>query len=108
MNWNKAPLRLWYTQLNFAVVFTSSTCGISSEHSNYKKHTVVKALYMFHIHYHVRRVLKRLQIPLPHEANFNTADNPYTNKEFFNISEGYENPHDPMRYKDEKFYWTYQ
>ena len=27
MNWNKAPMRLWQTQLNFAVWCTSSVCG---------------------------------------------------------------------------------
>ena len=45
---------------------------------------------------------------MPHEAGFNTADNPYTNKEFFKICEDYGAPHDPMKYRDEKFYWTYQ
>ena len=60
------------------------------------------------MYYHVRRILKRWQVPLPHEAGFNAADNPYTNEEFFKICEDYEVPHDPMRYRDEKFYWTYQ
>ena len=49
-----------------------------------------------------------MQVSLPHEAGFNTADNPYTNKEFIKICGDYEVPHDPMRYRDEKFYWTYQ
>ena len=31
-NWNKAPLRLWQTQLNFVVFCASSACGVSSEH----------------------------------------------------------------------------
>ena len=44
---------------------------------------MVRALYSFHVHYHVRRVLKRLPVPLPHEAGFSAADNPYTNEEFF-------------------------
>ena len=46
---------------------------------------MVKALYRFYVYYQVRQVLKRLQVPLPHEADFNTADNPYTNEEFFKI-----------------------
>ena len=33
---------------------------------------------------------------------------PYTKEEFFKICEDYEVPHDPVRYRDEKFYWTYQ
>ena len=33
-NWNKAPLKLWQTQLNFVVWCVSSACGVSSEHLN--------------------------------------------------------------------------
>ena len=33
-NWNKAPMQLWQTQLNFVVWCTSSACGVSSAHLN--------------------------------------------------------------------------
>ena len=56
----------------------------------------------------MRRVLKRLQVPLPHETSFNASDNPYTESELFKICEDYRVPNDPMKYRDEKFYWTYQ
>ena len=69
---------------------------------------MIRSVYRFHIYYHVRRVLKNLQTPLPHETSFNAADNPYTESEFFKICEDYGVPNDPMRYRDEKFYWTYQ
>ena len=39
---------------------------------------------------------------------FNAADNPYTESEFFKICEDYRVLNDPMRYRDEKFYWSYQ
>ena len=45
---------------------------------------------------------------MPHETSFNAADNPYTESEFLKICEDYRVPNDPMRYRDEKFYWTYQ
>ena len=32
MNWNKASLRLWQMQLNFAVWCASNACGVSSAH----------------------------------------------------------------------------
>ena len=80
-NWNKAPLKLWQAQLKFAVWCASTACGVSSEHLNYKKHSMVRAVYRFHVYYHVRRILKTLQVPSPHEASFNAADNPYTNEE---------------------------
>ena len=38
-NWNKAPMHLWQTQLNFAVFCALSACGVSSAHLNYKKKT---------------------------------------------------------------------
>ena len=56
----------------------------------------------------MRQVLKRLQTPLAHETGFNAADNPYASSEFFKICEDYRVPNDPMRYRDEKFYWSYQ
>ena len=69
---------------------------------------MIRAVYRFHIYCHVRRVLKRLQVPLPDETSFNRADNPYTSSEFLKICEDYRVPNDPMRYGNEKFYWTYQ
>ena len=47
-------------------------------------------------------------MPLPHETGFNAADNPYTESEFFKICEDYRVPNDPIKYRNEKFYWTYQ
>ena len=44
-NWNKAPMRLWQMQLNFAVWCTSSACGVSSEHLNYVKHPMIRAVF---------------------------------------------------------------
>ena len=60
------------------------------------------------MYYHIRRVLKRLQTPLPHETGFNAADNPYTESEFLKICEDYRVPNNAMKYWNEKFYWTYQ
>ena len=107
-NLNKAPLKLWQSQLNYAVFCASSACGISSAHLNYTTHPMVRAVYRFHVYYHVRQVLKRLQVPLPHDASFNASDNPYTSSEFYKICEDYGVPNDPVKYWNEKFYWTYQ
>ena len=101
-NWNKAPMRLWQTQLNFAVWCASSACGVSSAHLNYPKHSMIRAVYHFHVYYQMRQVLKRLQVPLPHGPSFNAADNPYTKSEFLKICEDYRVPNDPMKYQDKK------
>ena len=45
---------------------------------------------------------------MPHETCFNAPDNPYTSSEFLKICEDYRVPNDPMKYRYEKFYWTYQ
>ena len=94
-HWNKAPMRLWQTQLNFAVWCPLSACGVSSVHLNYTKHLMVRAVYHFHVHHHVKRVLKRLQVPLPHGPGFNAANNPYTSSEFLKICEDYRVSNDP-------------
>ena len=94
--------------VNYAVFCASSACGVSSAHLNYTKPPMIRSVYRFHIYYHLRRILKKLQVPLPHETGFNAADNPYTESEFFKICEDYRVPNDPMRYRDEKFYWSYQ
>ena len=65
------------------------SCGVSSAHLNYTKHPMIRSVYRFHVYYQVRRVLKRLPVPLPHEASFKAADNPYTESEFLKICEDY-------------------
>ena len=107
-HWDHQPMKLWQTQLNFAVFCASSACGVSSAHLNYKKHSLVRSVYRFHVYYHIRRILKRLQVVLPHEANFNISDNPYTESEFYNLCHEYNVPNDPMRYRFEKFFGSYQ
>ena len=69
---------------------------------------MIRSVYRFHVYYHVRRILKKLQVPLPHETSFNAADNPYTESEFLKICEDHGVPNDPTRYRDKKLYWSYQ
>ena len=44
---------------------------------------------------------------MPYESGFNVANNPYSSKGFFNLCKDYEVPHDPIKYRDRKFFWTY-
>ena len=106
-NWNRALLKLWQT-VKFHCVLCIICLRVSSAHLNYSKHPMIRSVYLSHVYYQVRQVLKRLQTPLPHETGFNVADNPYTESEFLKICEDYGVPNDPMRYRDKKFYWTYQ
>ena len=68
----------------------------------------VRLLYRFHMYYHMKRVLKRLQVPLPYESRFNAADNLYSSGGFFKLCQDYGLPHNPLRYQNEKFFGTHQ
>ena len=69
-DWDHYKLTLWQSQLNFAVFCASSAYGVSIEHMNAKK-PMLRIIYRFHIYYHIRRILKRLEIPLPYKNSFN-------------------------------------
>ena len=69
---------------------------------------MVRSLYQFHVYYHVRQVLKRLQVPLPYKFGFNAADNPYIGEGFFKLYKDYGVLHNPMRYWNKEFFGTDQ
>ena len=92
-----------YVIMANSVEFCSVVRIVCSVHLNCTTHPMIRAIYRFHVYYHVRRILKKKQTPLPHETGFNAADNPYTESEFLKICEDYRVPDDPMKYRDEKF-----
>ena len=61
-----------------------STCGVSVEHLNAKE-SMIRSVYRFHVYYHIRRILNRLEIPLPYENSFNKYNNPYNREKFKKI-----------------------
>ena len=88
-NWDHYKFTLWQSQLNFVVFCASSACGVSVEHLNAKK-PMVRSIYRFHVYYHIRRILKRIEIPLPYENSFNKYNNPYNHKMFKKNCDEYE------------------
>ena len=108
MHWNEHPMRLWQTQLNFAVWCTSSACGVSSAHLNYTKHSMIRAVYHFHVYYHVRQVLKDYRFFCPTNLALTPLIILIQAQNFLKVCEDYRVPNDPMRYRDKKIYWTYQ
>ena len=99
-NWNKVPMHLSETQLNFAVWSALSACRVSSAHLNYKAHPMIRSVYRFHVYYHVRGVLKRLQTPLPHRLILTQLKTLILSQNFKKIGEDYGVP---MRYRDKTF-----
>ena len=84
IDWDLYKFTLWQTQLNVAVFCASSTCGVSVKRTNAKK-PVIRSIYRFHVYYHIRRILKIPEIPLPYENSFNQYNNPYNHEMSINI-----------------------
>ena len=88
IDWDHYKFTLWQTQLNFVAFCANSACGVSVEHMNAKK-PMIRSIYRFHVYYHIRRMLKILEIPLPYENSFNQYNNPYNHEMFIKISGEY-------------------
>ena len=69
-DWDHYKFTLWQSQLNFVVFCASSACGVSVEHLNAREQ-MIRSIYCFHVYYHIRNILKILEISLPYENSFN-------------------------------------
>ena len=78
-DWDNYRFTLWQSQLNFVVFCASSACGVSLEHLNAKE-SMIRSIYRFHVYYQIRRILNRLENPLPYENSFNKYNNPYNHE----------------------------
>ena len=106
-DWNHYKFTLWRTQLNFAVFCASSACGVSVEHLNAKKR-MIRSICRFHVYYHIRRILKILEIPLPYENSFNQYNNPYSHEMFIKICGGYRVSNGLTKWRNQKYFSTWQ
>ena len=103
-NMQHFPLRLWDTQLNFAVHCATSALGISVDHLNAPK-PLVRALYRFHAYYHIRRILKHILAPLPNEENFDKFNNNCSKEQAFIIADEYGASRNFHIYAGRYYYW---
>ena len=104
-DWDHYKFTLWQSQLNFAVFYVSSACNVSVEHLNAMK---PMSVYRFHVYYHIRRILKILEIPLPYENSFNQNSNPYNHEKFIGICSEYGVSNNLMKWKNQKYFSTWQ
>ena len=88
IDWSHYKFTLWQTPLNFLVFCASSACGVFVEHMNAKK-PMIRSIYRFHVYYHIRKISKILEIPLPYENSFNQYNNPYNHEKFMEICSEY-------------------
>ena len=98
---------LWQSQLNFTIFCTSSACSVSVEHLNAKE-PMIRSIYCFHVYYHIRRLLKILEIPLPYENSFNQYNNPYNHEKFIGIYSEYGVSNDLTKWRNQKYFSTWQ
>ena len=106
-DWDHYKFTIWQSQLNFAVFCASSACGVSVEHLNAKE-PMIRSIYRFHVYYHIRRILKILEIPLPYENTFNQYNNPYNHEKFIGICSEYGVSNDLTKWRNQKYFSTWQ
>ena len=106
-DWDYYKFTIWQSQLNFTVFCASSACGVSVEHLNAKE-PMIRNIYHFHVYYHIRRILKILEIPLPYENSFNQYNNPYNHEKFIGICSEYAVSNDLTKWRNQKYFSTWQ
>ena len=106
-DWDHYKFTIWQSQLNFAVFCTSSACGVSVEHLNAKE-PMLRSIYRFHVYYHIRRILKILEIPLPYENSFNQYNNSYNHEKFIGICSEYGVSNKLTKWRNQKYFSTWQ
>ena len=106
-DWDHYKFTLWQSQLNFMVFCASSACSVSVEHLNAKE-PMIRSIYRFHVYYHIRRILKILEIPLPYENSFNQYNNPYNHEKFIGICSEYGVSNDLTKWRNQKYFSTWQ
>ena len=106
-DWDRYKFTIWQSQLNFMVFCASSACGVSVEHLNTKE-PMIRSIYRFHIYYHIRRILKILEIPPPYENSFNQYNNPYNHENFTGICSEYRVSSDLTKWRNQKYFSMWQ
>ena len=106
-DWDHYKFTIWQSQLNFGVFCASSACGVSVEHLNAKE-AMIRSIYRFHVYYHIRRILKILEIPLPYENSFNQYNKPYNHEKFIGICSEYGVSNNLTKWRNQKYFSTWQ
>ena len=106
-DWDHYKFTIWQSQLNFVVFCASSACDVSVEHLNAKE-PMIRSIYRFDVYYHIRRILKILEIPLPYENSFNQYNNPYNHEKFTGICSEYGVSNDLTKWRNQKYFSTWQ
>ena len=69
---------------------------------------MIRSIYRFHVYYHIRRILKIQEIPLPYENSFNQYNNLYNHEKFIGICSEYGVSNDLTKWRNQKYFSTWQ
>ena len=69
---------------------------------------MIRSIYRFHVYYHIRRILKILEIPLPYENSFNQYNNLYNHEKFIGICSEYGVSNNLTKWRNQKYFSTWQ
>ena len=69
---------------------------------------MIRSICRFHVYYHIRSILKILEIPLPYENSFNQYNNPYNHEKFIGICSEYGVDNDLTKWRNQKYFSMFQ
>ncbi len=103
--WMRTPMQFWQNQLNFAMWCASAGCGVSvNDHINgpeAHEHPLLQSVYLFHLYYTTRRILKEMSVALPQDSSWNPMNNAYDRRAYERICDEFEvNPDSDWRQKE--------
>ena len=79
---------MYRCQLNFSMFCFTNALDISCQHLNHPNF-FVRAVFRFHVYFHVRLILHKLGISLPHEDGFSRVKNAYIKSAHYRICDDY-------------------
>ena len=79
---------MYQCQLHFAMFCATSALGISWQHLNHTN-LLVRSVYRFRVHFHVRLILHKLGIFLRHEDGFSKVNNSYIQSAYYSLYDYY-------------------
>ena len=81
--WQNTPFSWCQCQLNFALWYASSGCGVSFEdHLQAEKQPLLASLYSFHVYHTTRRLLEELRVALPGDKSYPCYENAYDSRAY--------------------------
>ena len=79
---------MYRCQLNFTTFAVTSALGISWQHPNHPN-LLVRAVYRFHVYFHIRLIFHKLGVSLLHEDDFSKVKNYFEDSAYYCVCDKY-------------------